>query len=818
MVRKQKILIGVVVVTIVCFVIILIQGVFSKQNDIYVKTQNEGDITRYEWMEMLCEQKGLTEFSSQKPYFSDVTEDSTYFNCIQSAVEWDVLKISSKFEGEECASGRFIALTAMKTIGENKVQQYLGKEKKIKDDTYIKIAIENELIRKEELTQSFSKKEAENILEKLNGLYFGIFWQDDMEKVEYRKGVMELAPEDILQGNADATEIKVADESSKKILEGDILVFEQGKSGLKIARKVVEVQADNIIILSADVELDEVLKSLVVSDITEISADDILAYYGISKESGTNYNMNYLAEDTEKMVPVFKLPPIESKGYAIKVSAEEDEEEEQKYLKVFLTSNDTGLTYELPIKQKVNANAEYFAEINIDKMVTAADLGYEFGKGVEYAEVVLDAHAELKGGVKMDLFEEQKFRLFETMIPFAGGVVGVKLQLYLVVSAEGAITIEAEMPMGACVRYEKDKGIRNYKPEVSVTEPTIKVDCEANLALRGEPILAILKVMNVLDAEADIGVTIGAEEVIRPNGMVCTGISTAFPVINLTVCGDEDANSFVGWLGLSAELPIIEAEDAPFQKGLHYESVGGGKFEPVDECTYDEAENSDEESSDKTDGEASDLSAFYGYDLPLAFDFDYEADEHGYGHYYITDTGSFYLVKGTLICPEFTQLAQSSFVTGSGHRYTQIGEESYNQDQRQKIILLGDDGKEYEVSNLPAFLVDMYTGASYYMITSEEAGPYVTYFENVYLRIDYDTYFTDGKHENEENFEHFYFDDFVKGVELDPVGPFCVDIHFTDEGKIDIFNLTEAGSKIKSRVESSERAVIWREDFNEKIF
>ena len=65
---------------------------------------NEGNITRYEWIEMLCTQTGITEYQSETPYFSDVKKDSTYYSHLQSAVEWEILDASADFDGENYAS------------------------------------------------------------------------------------------------------------------------------------------------------------------------------------------------------------------------------------------------------------------------------------------------------------------------------------------------------------------------------------------------------------------------------------------------------------------------------------------------------------------------------------------------------------------------------------------------------------------------------------------------------------------------------------------------------------------------------------------
>lgn len=79
-------------------------------------------MTRYEWMEMLCGQMGPTDHREEDPYFSDVDKGHNCFSYLQSAVEWEILKAGPIFHGEDRVSGYFIALAAMKAIGEQKLR------------------------------------------------------------------------------------------------------------------------------------------------------------------------------------------------------------------------------------------------------------------------------------------------------------------------------------------------------------------------------------------------------------------------------------------------------------------------------------------------------------------------------------------------------------------------------------------------------------------------------------------------------------------------------------------------------------------------
>ena len=592
--NKKKIILIFLAVIAVLAGIIAAYIFFNNKNNESVTSSNEGDVTRYEWIEMLCEETGMTQYENQTPYFQDVSESDPHFAGIQSAVEWELLDAASDFRGDEYASGDFIALTAMKTIGEHKVRFYLDTEDTLSDDVYTGLAVELGLIEKKDLQRGFSKEECETVLDKLREVYFGELWKDDTESVSYRENVLELAREDILQGNGDCSEIKVADGVLSEVSEGTVIVFEYGETGLKAARKVIGIEGDGKLLLSDDVELDEVLDSLVVSDITEVTVENILNYYGSSE--GIN-PVDVRAGNGGRFAPAFSAQ-MQSKGF--KISVETEEEGGKNVVSIKVTDNDSGTSYKLPVQKEVDADCKYQAEVDVDKILVATQIEYHWNTGLEYAEVALDTHTTFSGGISAEASaESERILLCETPVPLGSGIVGVKIQIYLVLSVEGSITLEAELPVAAGVRYEKGKGIRNFKSDISVKEPDLKVNCEAGLMLRGEITPVFLMLVDIIDAEADVGVAVSAEMIVRPISMVCIDASAAFPVITVSVCGDEDADTLVGALGLSGEWEIISSENAPVKFGLHYESLPDGSGQFVDECTYDE--NQEEEAGEDTE-------------------------------------------------------------------------------------------------------------------------------------------------------------------------------------------------------------------------
>lgn len=580
--KKLKIIFCILLCILVVFVSFILFKLFISSID---KAENpqEGDLSRYQWIEMLCNQMGMTGYNSQNPYFKDVPEDDAYYSYIQSSVEWDVVEKASRFQGEEYATGRFIALTAMRTIGEDKLKNCLDIKGKITDEKYIDYAVEYNLVRNEELNQSFSTERAQDVLNRLYELYFGSFWQDDFEQVEYAKDVIELPSNAILTINEEASEIQITDEALSQVEEGKIIVFEYGKTGFKIARRITDVEVNGILQLDDNMELDEILDSFVVSDISAVSVDDILNFYQLNEGSvalATKHDTEY------SVIPTSFSSEVQSNGF--KISLETEKEGDKKKLKIIITNNENGLSYTLPIEKEIENDSEYQAELDVDKILVATQMEYSVADGVKCAEIVLDAHATFEGGVLTSASQEKRILLCETPTPLGSGIVGVKIQLYLVISAEGTLTLKAEIPMNLCVRYEAGKGVRNMTPEISIDNPELKANANASLMLRFEPMLVLFTTINVLDAEGDIGASANARLTVRQNIQDCMDISVAFPVLKCSVGGDDDADTIIGKLGISGAWEIISAQNAKFQKDWHYEMYADGTAQFVEECTYQE--------------------------------------------------------------------------------------------------------------------------------------------------------------------------------------------------------------------------------------
>lgn len=581
--KKIRILAASVSIVLLVFVLILIRVSYLKSaND---ASALDAEVTKYEWIAMLCEKNGITEYNNQTAYFQDVKEDNSYFSYIQAAVEWGIIDAKEdSFNGNVAVEGKEIALTAMRILGQKKIQIYLGTDEKITDDEYIDLAIENGLIEKSQLKEKIEKDECVEILNKFETLYFGEFWKDNYSVVEYKKDIIQLSSENVLDYNTDCSKAIFQGESGREISEGSVVIFEQENTKLKVARKVESVEGDGTTLLTP-VDLDKVVETLVVSDIAELTLENIVNYYGLEEKDDSVSNLNYHSSSGAKANRTEFSLGKNNNGFTLTLFTVEEEEEKKLALRA--ADKNTGIAYEVPLNVLVEADNEYEAVIDVDKIFIGGQVVYSaLDDGIEYADVAVDAHATVSGMIKTS--KEQRILLCETPVPLGNGIVGVDVQIYLVLSVDGGISFEAEMPIKASMCYERNKGIRKFEPSISVEKPTIEANCTGELALRVEPILVVFGCLKVVDLELDVGVVANATSVIHPNNQICADVSIVFPVITFFVCGDDEAETLIGSMGLTAEWEIISVDEAPWKLGVHYECLPDMTMQFVEACTYKE--------------------------------------------------------------------------------------------------------------------------------------------------------------------------------------------------------------------------------------
>lgn len=562
--KNKKIL----AIAAVIAVILLVGGIL-----LFGRNRNAGtNITRYEWLEMLCEQTGMEQGDLKDPAFEDVEKTDDYYSYVQAAVNWELLDGGRQFSGDKTASGEFVALTTMKAFGEKKIQIYLNTDQEISDKQYLQLALDLGLMSKQELKKSYgvSEDRAREILEKYQELYYGELWPEDYEETHYQENVTEFVAGDILWGDEEGTELIVDSSVCGTLSVGDIVVFDSGREG-KIARRVENIGEDDRLSLSDNVELGDIFESYQMYATERVSFDDIVSYYGLTpgEARAERHVMAVAAESGATSAPGFKL----------EFKTEDDDGENE--LHIAISKGD--VSYEL-YSMSIDPDENLDIEVNVEDINVKASADLR-GVSLQEAEVHVDATLDTKAGMSME--EEQRFELFEIPVKFLGGTVSTNVELYLAVEIDGTISLQAEIPVSGGMRYEKGKGICRNNSPVRAQDATVEAECTVEFKGVVEPVLRVLS-FEIVDVEVESGLQLGYK-VKTHSGMICSDKSLAFPLVTIKVSGDDDKETLVGeQLKLSAEWEIISADNAPIQKKQHWEEIPGQGKELVEECTYND--------------------------------------------------------------------------------------------------------------------------------------------------------------------------------------------------------------------------------------
>lgn len=539
--KKQIIFIISVVITIIAVII----GVSS------VRKKDIEGISRYEWVQMLVEKFGVNEVSDKSPYFEDVDSDNEYFSCVQSAYEWGIIDNDSPFNGDAVSDGEFVAITAMKAVGKYKVQIYFEKEDEPTDKDYIELAVQERLIEKKQLEEGISEEASNRILTQAFELYQHGLWKDDVCNIEYQDEIIEIAKEDIISMNEDYSEIELSDKYAESIEEGCNVIIEDSKTGEKIARRIVQ-SLDGKIYTLDEVELEEVIATVMISDIMAVSKDNVISYYELSDKKIDYRPLNAL--NNSNNIPVF-FDDWKGENFSIEIPIEEDS-----------------------------------VTVQISDLYIGTQILGSLSKGIEYANVQTEANITLSGGFTFE--KEEAFPIFKTAILLAGGSAKVDIEFYLILSLDGSVKIEAKIPTQFSVDYKKGTGIRSPKVDFTPEKPEIIADCNAGCYMRTEVVPKLLGVA-ILDTEADIGVTVSASVTERFGGDIwqCADFAISYPLITITVSGDDDKNTLLSKLKLSAEWEIINRDNTLGNDDMHCEWHKDGTYMLVEECTCGDSAN-----------------------------------------------------------------------------------------------------------------------------------------------------------------------------------------------------------------------------------
>ncbi len=704
----------------------------------------------------------------------------------------------SGYVADDLADAKYISVTAMRTVDSHKYSRFLDDIDSYTDEDYFELAKQYGLLA--ENKKKYTKEECEAALDRYNEIYFGDLWVDDYCKAELSEGVVE-AQETFAFANEDYTTVAFVEATS--YAPGTVLIYTDSV-GVKRCGRVESQELTGEYHMSVP-ELTEVVESIDLSDKFALSGDDFMNYisplpgseevvvtdgFDTGKKEGTLVGTN--GPVTEGACALYSEILKDSEPYHFGKSSEgvslsvsvENADEGGKQLKVEIENKNTdeSFSYKHPID--LDSKAGGSLKLDLSNINIAADTTY-FKLNVDeprYAELYVSMDTKVTGGITLST-SKKAFRIpiCNLYIPLESGLVYLKTEVALQLSAEGEAKVTLSFPTDACIRYVQGEGFSKIKTKERQASGIPEISAKATFEAEFAESINLLGTYDLIKVGAAAGAVAKAEYIERENGMKCADFSVYYPVIR-----------FFAEIGEAYEYSydVISWEDAPYHIPLgHYETGVNVESKWVDECTYgkeDTSEDTSEEATEATEA-AQDVPAtpadatvgngakiIYGHNLYSQFavnnlgnEMVSEDPESGVqiwkSNYDITDTGSGWILTGTLTVynrvdtgkyQEFisrgldtstTEQTDESHVStkGNGESMTHLGitytidHYETNVQGRGTCYMIGSDGNQYVVGNDISPQCDPATNDFYLNITCDgENKEFV--IENAQIFVPYD--------------------------------------------------------------------------------
>lgn len=562
-------------------------------NNIMIENDNGEFISRYEWAQMLGERMGYDSPNEDIVVYKDVSLDNEFYPYVQSLAEWDVLNKDKYFYGDKVAIGKFVAVTAMKSIGESQIEIYLDQNEAPTEEQYIQLAIDNGVITSEQLFNGITYSDAEKIISKLDSIKYDRLWRDNYFEYEFNDKVKDIN-ELIIQEHDIEYSYIVLKEKRSDLSVSDIVTFRDKKTGLLYVREIESI--DNEKYHLNPVNPEDAFDNLRVSDINTARFEDILAYYGLDMSDGTPIEASNSFDSYEAINCKEINFPVSVDRFGFSV------ESDGELIKIDLIGENK--EFKLPaIKKKI---VPFEAKVTVED-VTAYGRAVIENKKMESFDtnVHFNSKADIKLGKETSGSISSVAEDFIPLgiLPIPLEVCEIDLKVGLLISLEGyaQVVITTDEQFGVTYQDGHLKKKCNNSGGEDIVDAAAVGDITTSI--RTELIFKIA-CCNVADAELDIGALLEGRVDSRDNGQRCIDASVYYPIITFSFYNDDE---LLYWLGFNSILRLdkeweIVTKDTPginHKQLLHYEIYPDNTKAFVEECTYKKGETSQLERKEK---------------------------------------------------------------------------------------------------------------------------------------------------------------------------------------------------------------------------
>ncbi len=539
--------------------------------------------TRSEWIGAIAEIYNMNDPSSTTPYFEDVKASDDNFNAIQACVEWDIIEKDKKFNPDKRADVDFAIVTAVKSIGIDRIAKSVNGKKLGTDKEIIDYFNENSET-KYISGSSLYMDTASEILSDVSRIY-GSLALEQTQNIEYTSNVVTVDDKNV-QFSMDGKTATLHGITAKV---GDIITIEPSELyPYGMYAKVTEVNGTEI--KYTEPEFEEMFDHVVFTGTYEakplgfIPAYDGVTIESIGGASATTQSV-YFNNGEKTTSTTMYVNSLGTRNCGVEATP-------------IANSLDLGkIELKLrPIKggDKDNLLNHISGKVTIKDIVATADIEI-YGPVVKKADIKLDSKIILSGEFGNKNNDEKKDDAATKIplgeVPFSlFGVIVFKLKVDLKLGINGSVSVECSFDTSAGLTYEPFKAVQYY---TNAENPNLDVVLKA----KAYALLDVKAVFSIACFDvANIGISGGIEasgktkKIGTSNDVGCVDVNVFLPLE--FYIGAENKETLLGKLGIKWIDEIWNASNSPLTLNLHIED-----WKIVPECTKKGKETGDESGS-----------------------------------------------------------------------------------------------------------------------------------------------------------------------------------------------------------------------------
>ena len=381
-------------------------------------TTADAALTMGQWLSLIADSFGMTQYAEQTPYFANVDSENAYFSVFQTAAEWDIIEPDGEIEAETPVKWKDV-LISLVNAGEFMPQG-------TSDNDKIDYAIEyfDPSIRAYWGNRYIKMKEAIPLLDKAQLLWANKKFTERVEEASFSEEVKNYAEsKELVYTSQDDTISSVAPELME-LQVGDVYTLPAGGNTAASINKVAAVEyVDGQVIITNDTTFSEEEAAQYIEEIKvqDTSAVDFSRIEGIYDEAGnpipilTGAEADSLfssGEDGVQVLPLGKLgqqdnAQLQQMGVFTKASIKVNVEGYD--IAVTFSSDDVSvkISKESKVSNRYKSlKRETYAKVTFDNVELTKEVDYSWGK-LHSATMKVDYKTTIEGGITNSAFRFQ---------------------------------------------------------------------------------------------------------------------------------------------------------------------------------------------------------------------------------------------------------------------------------------------------------------------------------------------------------------------------------------------------------------------------